>query len=150
MLFVVRFKYIIYSWYYYIIYNYSLYVVLHKDKFVLLYITIKLCLFTYGEFRTFQINLENNLNVLKDTVFNGNEVDIFIVSQRSGNYSTENELNIKCIFEKYNCNVKFIKYWEDLHSYHETEKKIIAIIIPNVFIIMENTHLPPIYGIVGI
>jgi len=83
---------------------------------------MKICLFTYGEFRTFQVNLENNLNTLKYTIFDGNEVDVFIVSQRSGNYSPDNETTIKLIFENFNCNVRFIKYWDDLQPYHKTEQ----------------------------
>ena len=48
---------------------------------------ISLCMF--GQYRTFKLNLENNLINLKDNILKNNIIDIYILTDKkeSGNYS---------------------------------------------------------------
>ena len=85
---------------------------------------MKYCINIFGQFRTFKLNLEANLEVLYDSIIKDNEIDIFILTDKCGNYSIENEEIMFKIFNKYNCNIKFIKFWENCSQYHEQEKKV--------------------------
>ena len=82
---------------------------------------MKYAFFFYGQFRSFKYNLENNLQEIYEPIIKNNTIDVFIVTNKEGNYSKENEKEIVNIFNKYNCCVKFIKFWEDLTEYHEKE-----------------------------
>lgn len=81
-----------------------------------------ICLQIFGEFRSFQKNLRKNILELKkiyDSPF-----DIYILSDKSGNYSTENERKIRKIFVETNCKVKMLKYWDELEEHHSIENDI--------------------------
>jgi len=82
---------------------------------------MKYAILIYGQFRTFEHNLENNLKAIQESILKNNEICIYIVTDRKGNYSKNNEEKIINIFNKYKCNVKFIKFWEDLQDYHSKE-----------------------------
>ena len=82
---------------------------------------ISLCMF--GQYRTFKLNLENNLINLKDNILKNNIIDIYILTDKkeSGNYSIKNEKIIIDLFNKYNCNIEKIYYWEDLSDYYNSD-----------------------------
>lgn len=79
---------------------------------------ISLCV--YGQFRSWNINLENNMKEL-EILFNNYIVNVFILTDKkeSGNYSIDNENKIKDIFEKYKSKIHFIKYIEDFDLFEE-------------------------------
>ena len=84
---------------------------------------MKYAIFIYGQFRTFEKNLEHNLKEIYNSIIENNLVDIFILTDTGGNYSDDNANKIKKIFEQYNCNVKFIKLWEEQYKFHLKEMK---------------------------
>ena len=81
---------------------------------------ISLCI--YGQFRSWDINLKNNIKEL-NCLFENYKINIFILTdkQTCGNYSIENENKIKEIFLKLGCNICFIKYIEDFDLSEEEE-----------------------------
>jgi len=83
---------------------------------------MRYCIFIYGQFRSFIHNLEKNLDCIYESIIKNNSIDVFILTDKQGNYSAENEDMIRVIFEKYHCNVKFIKFWEDCQEYHNKEQ----------------------------
>ena len=85
---------------------------------------MRYCIFVYGQFRSFLHNLENNLTRIYDSIIKHNTVDVFILTDKKGNYTANNEDLIRLIFEKYKCNVKFIKFWEDYQEHHDKEQEI--------------------------
>jgi hypothetical protein len=87
---------------------------------------MKISFLIFGQFRTFKINLESNLKNIYNSIIDGNEIDVFILTDKKikGNYSKENLNNIIEIFKKFNCNIGFIKYWEDLKLYYEKDDLI--------------------------
>jgi len=85
-------------------------------------VQMRYCIFIYGQFRSFVYNLENNLNSIYESILKNNDIDVFILTDKQGNYSADAEDMIGLIFEKYKCNVKFIKYWEDCTEYHNKEQ----------------------------
>ena len=83
---------------------------------------MKYAIIVFGQYRSFSHNLETNLKEIKNSLLDGNDIDVYIVSDKCGNYSQKNTDKICNTFKKYNCNVKFIKLWENLNKYHEHEK----------------------------
>tara|TARA_B110000858_G_scaffold116996_1_gene133590 strand:+ start:1116 stop:1925 length:810 start_codon:yes stop_codon:yes gene_type:complete len=83
---------------------------------------MKYAIFIYGQYRSFKYNLENNLKEIEESILKNNEIDIYILTNRQGNFSEINSEIIINIFKKYLCNVKFIKIWEDLYEWHDKEK----------------------------
>jgi predicted O-methyltransferase YrrM len=83
----------------------------------------KYSIMVFGQFRSYKANLEKNLKDIYETFIKNNIIDVYILTDKksSGNYSKENENEIINIFKKYNCNIVFIKYWEDLPQYHHQE-----------------------------
>lgn len=80
----------------------------------------KIALQIFGQFRKYVKDLfEKNIyelhKILKDY-----DVDAFILSNKEDGsyYSLESEEYIKNILNKYNINVVFFKYWEELEEYH--------------------------------
>ena len=86
-----------------------------------------IALFIYGQFRSFRLNLENNLRAINDIIAD-NDVHVFILSDRrsDGNYSPENERAIVDILKAHNCIVHFIKYIEDIPEYDAHRENLIA------------------------
>lgn len=84
---------------------------------------MKYAIIIYGQYRSFDCNLEKNLEEINTPILRGNIVDIYIITDKSGNYSTQNTNKIISTFKKYNCDVKFVKVWEDLYEYHKYEKE---------------------------
>jgi len=77
------------------------------------YIKKEIVLMVYGEFRTWNLNLEANLNELRE-LFEKYYVNVFILTQKNSNtYSIENERNIISTFNKFGASVCFVKYIED-------------------------------------
>ncbi len=85
---------------------------------------MKLCILVNGHFRTFDKNLEKNLLQLYPFLLQNNEVHVYILSLKTENYSPENQDLIIKIFEKYNCIVKYIFYWDDLTIFHKKSQEI--------------------------
>ena len=77
----------------------------------------------YGQYRSFAKNLKRNLEEIKVPILNGNTVDVYIVTDRGGNYSEDNTARIISTFKEYGCNVRFVRLWEDLGEYHAQEKE---------------------------
>lgn len=85
-----------------------------------------IALFCYGQFRSYEKNLEKNLKQL-DFIISKNDIHVFILSDKliNGNYSKENEEKIISIFNKYKCIVHFIKYVEDIKEYDKNKEDLI-------------------------
>lgn len=81
---------------------------------------MRIALLIFGQFRSYKKNLKENLKNIKFITEN-NEIDIFILSDKKGNYSESNEKEIRDILKDFN--IKFIKYWEDLKEYHDKENE---------------------------
>lgn len=83
-----------------------------------------IALFFYGQFRSYKKNLENNLRTL-DFLLSQNDVHVFILSDKKqgGNYSPENESEVKSIFQTYGCTVHFIRYIEDIPEYDNAQEQ---------------------------
>ena len=73
-----------------------------------------IALMVYGQFRTFEQNLINNIDALMP-IFEYNHVTVFILSDKKeeGNYSLQNENRIVDMFRSKNINIGFIKFVED-------------------------------------
>lgn len=85
-----------------------------------------IALFCYGQFRSFEKNLEKNLKQL-DFIISKNNIHVFILSDKllKGNYSKENQEKIINTFNKYKCIVHFIKYIEDIKEYDKNKEDLI-------------------------
>lgn len=85
---------------------------------------MKLCILIFGQFRSFQTNLENNLREINDVFLKGNEVDVYLLTDKniSGNYFPKKEKRIIELFKRFNCNIQ-IRYWEDLTQFHFIDKQ---------------------------
>lgn len=68
----------------------------------------EIALFMYGQYRSYKLNLENNINELSG-IFNKYFVNVFILTDKD----PENENEVRNIFLKNNCNICFIKYIDD-------------------------------------
>jgi FkbM family methyltransferase len=81
-------------------------------------------LMIYGQFRTYKNNLRKNLNMMKP-IFKNHNVYVFILSDKnkSGNYSIENENEIKYIFKEFNFNIYLFDYVENYDNSEEQEVK---------------------------
>ena len=83
---------------------------------------MKIAILIFGQFRSYKKNLIKNLDNLKENLLENNDIDVYILTDEKGNYSKDNENEIKTIFEKYNCNIKLLEKWENLLEYHERDK----------------------------
>ena len=79
---------------------------------------MKIAILIFGQFRSYKKNLRENLKNIK-FITDNNEIDIFILTDKKGNYSENNENEIKDILKDFD--IKFIKYWEDLVEFHNDE-----------------------------
>ena len=79
-----------------------------------------IALMMYGQFRNYKDNLANNIAIMAP-ILKDYKVNVFILTEKTGNYSLINEKEIVDIFEKWNFNVCFIKYVEDIDN-NEEEK----------------------------
>jgi mannosyltransferase OCH1-like enzyme len=77
----------------------------------------KIALMVYGQFRSYAINLKKNLQILAP-LFSNNIVYVFVLSDKleSGNYSEQNEREIKDIFNEVGFNICFFDYVENFDS----------------------------------
>jgi mannosyltransferase OCH1-like enzyme len=80
-------------------------------------------LMIYGQFSTFENNLEYNIKML-EPLFKDNYVHAFILSDKSkgSNFSNENEEKIKDIFKKYHFNIHIFDY---IDNYNADEENIV-------------------------
>ena len=85
---------------------------------------MKIAILIFGQFRSYKKNLVKNLDNLKYNLLENNKIGVYILTDEKGNYSKDNENEIKTIFEKYNCNIKLLEKWENLLEYHERDKII--------------------------
>jgi DNA-dependent RNA polymerase auxiliary subunit epsilon len=76
----------------------------------------------YGQFRSYINNLRKNIKMLNPILKNHN-IYIFILTDKlkSGNYSTENEYEIRNILNEFNFNICFIEYIENYEIAYETD-----------------------------
>ena len=77
-----------------------------------------IALMMYGQFRSYKNNLQHNLKMLYPILKDYN-VNVFILTEKSGNYSLDNEKEIINVFKQWNFNVCFIKYVEDIDDDEE-------------------------------
>ena len=85
-----------------------------------------IALMIHGQFRSYANNLRKNLKNLAP-IFEGFVVYVFVLSNKlaSGNYSKENENEIKSIFNEFGFNVCLFDYMENLdRTYAESEQKV--------------------------
>lgn len=81
----------------------------------------------YGQFRSFEKNIENNLKFLYEFFGENNNFLFFILTDKksSGNYSLENELKIRKIIEnKANHRIMFLRYVESYRDFEYKENKV--------------------------
>ena len=79
-----------------------------------------IALMMYGQFRNYKDNLTNNISIIAP-ILKDYKVNVFILTEKTGNYSSANEKEVIDIFKKWNFNVCFIKYIEDIDN-NEEEK----------------------------
>ena len=81
-----------------------------------------IALFMYGQFRSYKNNLRKNIQMLEPILKNHN-IHLFILSDKleSGNYSKDNEKDIKNIFEEFNFNIHIFDYIENYSRSEENE-----------------------------
>lgn len=77
-------------------------------------------LMCYGQFRNYQDNLVNNLKAL-EPILKTHNVYVFILSDKGGNYSPENELAIRKILDEFYVNVCLFDYVENYDNTQEIE-----------------------------
>jgi mannosyltransferase OCH1-like enzyme/glycosyltransferase involved in cell wall biosynthesis len=85
-----------------------------------------IALMIYGQFRSYADNLRKNIEMLAP-LFRGNRVHVFILSNKlaSGNYSEQNETQIRSIFTDVGFNLCFFDYVENLDRCHsENEREV--------------------------
>lgn len=85
---------------------------------------MKICILINGHYRSFDKNLEHNLLQLYPFLLKNNEIDVYILSFKTQNYSEKNQELMINIFKKYGCIVKYIFYWEDLEIFHKKSQEI--------------------------
>ena len=87
-------------------------------------------LFTYGQFRTFDLNLRNNLEIFHSLIGQYNNIHVFILTSKEeeGNYCLKNEYSIRHIFSSQYSGYKlhFIKYVEDFSDEEKDEELYIS------------------------
>jgi len=81
-------------------------------------------LMIYGQFRSYANNLRENVRMLAP-VFRGKVVHVFVLSNKlaSGNYSEQNEREIRDIFDEAGFNLCFFDYVENLGSHHAANEQ---------------------------
>lgn len=81
-----------------------------------------IALMIYGQFRTYKNNMRRNIEMLKPLLRTHN-VHVFILTDKleSGNYSIENEKEIRDICKEHYFNLHFIRYIEDYDNSEENE-----------------------------
>jgi len=84
-----------------------------------------IALMVHGQFRSYANNLRKNIKNLAP-IFEGFVVYVFVLSDKlaSGNYSKENENDIKSIFNEFGFNVCLFDYVENLDTHAESEQKV--------------------------
>ena len=85
-----------------------------------------IALMIYGQFRSYADNLRKNIEMLSP-LFKGNVVHVFILSNKltSGNYSEQNETQIRSILTDVGFNICFFDYVENLDRCHsENEREV--------------------------
>jgi hypothetical protein len=93
--------------------------------------TKNIALMIYGQFRTYANNLRENIEMLAPLFGFGKmqssprKVHVFVLSNKlaSGNYSEQNENEIRGIFDDFGFNVCFFDYVENLDSSHAENEK---------------------------
>ena len=83
---------------------------------------MRVAILIFGQFRSYKKNLVRNLENLKKNLLENNIIDVYILTDKRGNYTLKNENNIRNIFEKYNCNIRLLEKWENLPEYHEKDR----------------------------
>jgi len=83
-----------------------------------------IALMVYGQFRTYATNLRENVRMLAP-LFKDNVVHVFILSTKlaSGNYSDQNEREIRGIFDEFGFNLCLFEYVENLDSEHAANER---------------------------
>ena len=81
-------------------------------------------LMIYGEFRTYADNLRENLEMMAP-IFRDTVVHVFVLSNKlaSGNYSEQNEHEIRDIFDEAGFHLCFFDYVENLDSHHAANEQ---------------------------
>jgi len=81
-------------------------------------------LMIYGQFRTYATNLRENVRMLAP-IFIDKVVHVFVLSNKlaSGNYSEQNENEIRGIFDEFGFNICFFDYVENLDSTHAENER---------------------------
>ena len=81
-------------------------------------------LMIYGQFRSYASNLRENVRMLAP-VFTGKVVHVFVLSNQlaSGNYSEQNERDIRGIIDQAGFNLCFFDYVENLGSHHAASER---------------------------
>ena len=76
----------------------------------------------YGQFRNYKDNLRINIKML-EPIFKNHNIHVFVLTDKnkSGNYSKENEIEIKEIFKEFFFNVDIFHYIEDYDNKEEIE-----------------------------
>jgi hypothetical protein len=84
-----------------------------------------LAIMCYGQFRSYKKNLVQNINMLKPITQNYN-VHLFILSDKleNGNFSKENEEEIKNIFLSYGFKIHIFEYMENLNYFNDEDKYV--------------------------
>ena len=84
-----------------------------------------LAIMCYGQFRNYKTNLLQNINMLKPIIKNYN-VHLFILSDKleNGNFSKENEEDIKNIFLFYDFNIHIFDYIENYDFFNDENKYV--------------------------
>jgi mannosyltransferase OCH1-like enzyme len=90
-----------------------------------------IALMIYGQFRTYANNLRENIRILAPLFGFGKmqscpcKVHVFILSNKlaSGNYSEQNENEIRGIFDEFGFTICFFDYVENLDSIHDENER---------------------------
>ena len=103
-----------------------------------------LAIICYGQFRNYKTNLLQNINMLKPIIKNYN-VHLFILSDKleNGNFSKENEEDIKNIFLFYGFKIHIFDYIENYDFFNE-ENKYVDFFFGNINnnLCIENNFIP--------
>jgi len=84
----------------------------------------KIALMIFGQFRSYAVNLKENIKMLAP-LFNNNIVYVFILSDKLGNYSKENEKEIRNILNDFGFIICFFDYVENFeNNYLLTEQAV--------------------------
>jgi hypothetical protein len=81
-----------------------------------------IALMVYGQFRSYKRNLRRNIEMLRP-IWKTHNVHVFILTDKleSGNFSEENEQEIRSILNDYSFQVHFIRHIEDYDNTEENE-----------------------------